>query len=346
MKRSKKEKEKECPKPPPTLVGIILLIQKLGRIQRTRPIKKTINIDLRSLSINDEGAISLIKLMDEQEISCDLLDLSMCGLTNKSAVKIAQWLAHDTQCKTLRLQGNHISDRGGCALAKALQTNCTLTSLRVENNRFHENAGTAFAQALRINTTAFRELHLLANPMGSNGLSQIFLSLGSNRPRVMSIHLRRCDLDCTGVVVLADALRTNETITSVDLRANLISDVGASALASALKTSNRTLRILDLRDNLISQAMYDLSDMIFHNRSVRLLQIEGNPFAGDWDHLRHRISKQMDFNEIGYWKIVEQELKEERDKLAAEEEKRLAAEIEKELLSGGGGGGGGSGGNK
>jgi hypothetical protein len=136
------------------------------------------------------------------------------------------------------------------------------------------------------------------------------------------------------VVILAQALRTNETITYLDLNSNLIEDEGAAALASALKHDNRTLRVLDLRNNFISTAMYALEDMISTNRSLRLLQVEGNDFAGDWEALAKGLERQMDYNEIGYWKIVEQEMKEERERQQEAREAAEAYRIEQELLMG------------
>ncbi len=79
--------------------------------------------------------------------------------------------------------------------------------------------------------------------------------------------------------------------------------------------------------------MYALEEMIKINRGIRLLQIEGNTFAGDWKSLRKRVDKQMDFNEIGYWRIVERELKEERERKAEELEALQASAIERELLA-------------
>jgi len=227
MRRARKKKDIDRPKAPPTIVSTLRIIAKLGRRKNIDDPTTPIEINMQGLVTEDEGAIALIKAMKENHVHCSLLNLSMCGLTDLSAIKIALWLTNDKYCKTLCLQGNHIEDNGGAAIAKALQSNTSLTSLRIENNRLHVVAGNAFAKTLQTNSTAFRELNLLANPFGSIGISSIFLSLASNRPRVVSVHLRRCDIDCEAIIILADALRTNETITSLDLSANLIADEGA-----------------------------------------------------------------------------------------------------------------------
>ena len=325
-------KKKDRKLPPPSIARIFRNIARLGRRKNIEEPTTPIIIQLKGCCIEDEGAIALLHSLEHAHVHCSLLDLSLCGLSNLSATHIARWLANDNKCSTLCLQGNEIGDIGGAAIARALQNNTTMTSLRIENNKLGEVAGNAFARTLRTNSTAFKELNLLANPLGSSGVSPIFLSLASNRARVMNVALRRCDIDCSGIIVLADALRSNETIISLDLQSNLIGDDGAAALASSLKHDNRTLRILDVRDNLISTGMYALEDMIQTNRSIRLLQIEGNDFAGDWASLNKRVQKQMDFNEIGYWKVVEKELKEERERLEAVAEAATASAIEKELL--------------
>jgi Ran GTPase-activating protein (RanGAP) involved in mRNA processing and transport len=330
----RRNKQHKAPLPPPTLVGIFLRIRKLGRRRNKDQPCPPIECTLQGLSIEDEGAIALIAALIDNNVQVSTLDLSACGLTCNAAKSIAAWLATDTVCHTLCLHGNDIRDSGGVAIAKALQSNRTLTCLKIENNRLSTLAGHAFGTTLRTNATAFRELNLLANPLGSEGVRPIFMSCGSNRPRILKMHLRRCDIGCEGVVVLAQALRTNETITYLDLNSNLIEDEGAAALASALKHDNRTLRVLDLRNNFISTAMYALEDMISTNRSLRLLQVEGNDFAGDWEALAKGLERQMDYNEIGYWKIVEQEMKEERERQQEAREAAEAYRIEQELLMG------------
>ena len=128
-----------------------------------------------------------------------------------------------------------------------------------------------------------------------------------------------------GAKALGEALRTNSTITELNLKENVIGDKGASALARALRDDNRSLRVLDLRSNLIAnKGMQDIEKMIQINRGVRQLLISDNMYAGDEEHLHKRITRVMDLNEIGYWRIVEEEMRVEREKAIAEAEAAAA----------------------
>jgi hypothetical protein len=75
---------------------------------------------------------------------------------------------------------------------------------------------------------------------------------------------------------LAEALKTNKTITTLDLSHNTIDDEGARALADALKT-NTTISTLDLRDNDIGdQGARTLSDALKTNTTISTLDLSDN----------------------------------------------------------------------
>ena len=92
---------------------------------------------------------------------------------------------------------------------------------------------------------------------------------------------------------------------------------------------------MDLRENLIANSgMQNLEKTIGINRGIRQLLIENNHYAGDEEQLNRRLARVMDLNEIGYWRIVEEEMRVEREQAIAEAEAAAAAEVERELLGG------------
>jgi hypothetical protein len=63
-----------------------------------------------------------------------------------------------------------------------------------------------------------------------------------------------CVCACACAVIGSSAFhRVNESLTNVDLSVNSITDAGAIALAKALSTSNRSVRLLDLSHNFIGK---------------------------------------------------------------------------------------------
>lgn len=334
------ERGEEPPAPPPSLQRSLRDISKAGkklRLLRSKkaeePVVQPLVIDLRGLSIRNDGALAIVRAIQKQRVPCAFLDMSMCYITDEGAVAVAALLETSSSLKELRLQSNAIGDDGGAAIAKALLKNVSLTSLRIESNRLGEIACNAFEKALRVNCNAFRELHLNANPVQCAGAQAVARSLSSNRPRVLRLNLQRCEIGDDGACAIASALRTNSTITFVNLQRNVIADEGASAIARSLQLENRTVRILDLRDNLINcHGMESLEKMVNVNRGIRQLFIENNHYAGDEELLNRRLTRVMDLNEIGYWRVVEEEMRLEREKAAQEAEAAAAAEIERELM--------------
>ncbi|KAL9965588.1 hypothetical protein ACROYT_G029409 [Oculina patagonica] len=78
------------------------------------------------------------------------------------------------------------------------------------------------------------------------------------------------------VVVLAEALKVNATVTSLDLSFNNVSDQGAASLAEALK-GNITLTRLDLSDNNIyDDGAADLAEALKANTNLTRLDLTDN----------------------------------------------------------------------
>ena len=67
----------------------------------------------------------------------------------------------------------------------------------------------------------------------------------------MNIHKKLENIDA---LCIGEALKTNTTLTELDLSNNNITDSGMGAILAALKTNN-TLRVLDLRNNKLSETM-------------------------------------------------------------------------------------------
>ena len=84
-----------------------------------------------------------------------------------------------------------------------------------------------------------------------------------------------------GIEILSDALATNRTVVSLDLRNNKIGADGAAALANMLK-SNSTLQIIDLRWNEIGAAGgRSILSALSSNHTLKRLELAGNKIPED-----------------------------------------------------------------
>ncbi|XP_022804753.1 NLR family CARD domain-containing protein 3-like [Stylophora pistillata] len=79
-----------------------------------------------------------------------------------------------------------------------------------------------------------------------------------------------------GAAALADCLKEKKSLTDLSLSSNEIGDAGAAALAKCLK-ENKCLRTLDLDENNISEAgAAALAECVKENSSLEKLYLNGN----------------------------------------------------------------------
>jgi hypothetical protein len=96
-----------------------------------------------------------------------------------------------------------------------------------------------------------------------------------------TLDLRVNSIGSDGAKALAEALKTNSALTTLDLRANSIGDDGAKALAEALKT-NSTLTTLDLWENSIGDdGAKALAEALKTNPALITLNLVNNSISDD-----------------------------------------------------------------
>lgn len=154
----------------------------------------------------------------------------------------------------MRIEVNSISAR---TLAKALWTNSSVTCIDLSSNDLNDHAGSYLARILKKNTT-LRKIELDNNRLGGKSLAAFGESLKVNSTLVyLSLDSNPlCDGQTDDDVrKLAEALRVNKTLTSLNLWRTGLGSLAGSALASGLE-ENSTLLFLDIGHNAI-----DMSDV-------------------------------------------------------------------------------------
>ncbi|KAF9536368.1 hypothetical protein EC957_011235, partial [Mortierella hygrophila] len=116
------------------------------------------------------------------------------------------------------------------------------------------------------------------NPVGSNGVQALSEALKTNKT-LTTLDLAYNSIGPNGAQVLSEALKTNRTLINLDLSSNSIGSDGAKALAEALKT-NKTLTTLDLAYNSIGLfGVQVLSEALKTNRTLINLDLSFNPIG-------------------------------------------------------------------
>ncbi|KAF9900334.1 hypothetical protein BX616_002621, partial [Lobosporangium transversale] len=116
--------------------------------------------------------------------------------------------------------------------------------------------------------------------IGASDFRLLVNSLKSNAT-LTTLDLRDNSIGNEGALVLSEALKANATLTSLGLRCNLIGDEGAYALSEALK-ANTTLAIMDLRGNAITkEGALVLLDALKTSSTLKTLGLRESLITGE-----------------------------------------------------------------
>lgn len=211
-----------------------------------------IHLDLEGNTVTDTGAAALATLLGENGRLASL-KLGFNKVTGVGAATLAEQLRHDSTLKTLELTYNSIEDAGAAALATALSDNITLTNLGLYKCRIGDDGLWALAETLIESNSTVRVLALGMNRFGSGAFEVLCEAIRRGNLETVKIDgndLRHDDAGC-----LADAIRGNATIKTLDLRANKIGNLGAKHLAAALaddECGGTSVVTIDIKKNKVT----------------------------------------------------------------------------------------------
>lgn len=204
------------------------------------------HLNLRWEWISDPGIIALAHVLQFNR-TLTHLNLESSLILDGGAKALGEALLSNCSLTHLSLPDNWIADLGAEAFAKGLQLNCGLLYLDLNQNWISNRGVMALGQALEQGpglesnvTLTYLDLH---QPLGC----------GDDRTWPFDDDYHNVPLELigeSGASALARALRTNCTLTYLDLGDNAIGDSGAAAIGNALK-SNRNLTHLYLNHNKI-----------------------------------------------------------------------------------------------
>ena len=196
--------------------------QQLGLQRRRMLMEKTLQEEQDELAKSHQVSLMIDQVKDNLVKAS--LRIEVNSITARSLAK-AMWVNDTITC--LDLSSIDLNDHAGCYLARILKHNNTLRKIELDNNKLGPKACFAFGESLLTNT------------------SLKYLSLDSN-PIVTY-------QDQNGLRALSDALRMNNTLTSLNLWRCGISMGGGSTLASGIEDNN-TLLFCDVGHNNIEIA--------------------------------------------------------------------------------------------
>ncbi|KAF9901761.1 hypothetical protein EC991_005735 [Linnemannia zychae] len=254
----------------------------------------------RAGSGDDEGAGSVRALAEALEQNQDLQELNLARnkLTDQDIEILCNALAQNKGLQVLDLSLNSFGEHGTRAIASLLASNDTtgLREIDLSDNELTEEGGMTIGEALKTNKTLHKlrmssamdpplpveegdedklqwdhDLATLNTPLtadqaaeirsdGDAVLETLSESLKHNNT-LQEIWMDYCNISSVGIAFLADALRSNQGLTTIRMRNNRIGNRGARALGAALTPAssatstgqghNTTLKNLELGSNKV-----------------------------------------------------------------------------------------------
>ena len=245
---------------------------------------------------------------EQSNKTCTLehIELTDCDIGPVEAQHLAQALRVNTSVKTLNLICNHLHDEGAKTLAEMLggngaessgTVNTTLEHVDLSWCRIGPVGAQHLAQALRVNTSV-KTLKLSRNPLGDEGAKALAEMLGGNgtessgivNTTLEHVDLSWCSIGPVGAQHLAQALRVNTSVKTLNLFCNNLHDEGVKTLAEMLGgngaessgTVNTTLEHVDLSWCRIGPVeAQHLAQALRVNTSVKTLKLSRNPLGDE-----------------------------------------------------------------
>ena len=231
---------------------------------------------LKRNPIGLEGAQAVAELLRRTR-TLRTLDLVNTALGGAGVRRIAEVLAAENRTvERLYLCGNGITPADVPCLAELLRANPTLTHLYLSVNHLGDAGTRQIADALRENRT-LRLLSLSSNGVGPAGAEALAEAV-QNHPRLAGLELgyepstqvlgaEGNRIGDAGAAALARMLRSNQTVRSIDLFRNGVTDDGVRCFVEALE-ANRSLTELVLGKGIAHGLKRDLKRLLDRNRAT------------------------------------------------------------------------------
>ena len=282
------------------------------------------SFDVSVNHISDCGATAVAKNI-QHCTKLQKLNMSFNHIGDSGAVAITESLQHLPTMGEFDLSYNQIGDEGAITITRALKDRkdfklflqinkitkecvSTVTCLKPDvvfeiDNIILDNATAIDILTINIDDSAFtNNIKSLRISCSVDGTKALFLKHCTNLQKLDYSSIGR-----DGVKALADCLKHNTNLQTLNLHSNKIYGDVTKALADCLK-HHTNLQALDLHSNIIgSDGAKALADCLRHHTNLQTLDLHSNIIGSDGakalaDCLKHHTNLQtlhLDYNNIG-----------------------------------------------
>ena len=187
------------------------------------------------------------KQIEFTKISCDVIDLSDCGLTYsdcKTVVLTSQHMCGD-KVSRIRLNDNYICRRGCRVIGELIHAGKNLVVLEIDGNNITDDGVKCLCLALSESKSKIKKLSLGRNKITNEGVRHLVQNLGESN--LTHLNLSRNEITDDGVTRLASFPSTSLCkLSHLNLSSNSITEKGVDTLCKALIKDRCTLKYLNL----------------------------------------------------------------------------------------------------
>ncbi|XP_072894820.1 NACHT, LRR and PYD domains-containing protein 3-like isoform X2 [Hemitrygon akajei] len=207
-------------------------------------------------------------------LSINELDLRNCSVQCEGLLQLEPVL---NKCQVLRLEGNNLGDSGVEILSKILtNSDSKIQTVGLDNNNLTD-ACTKHLMSAIIENPSLTELELGYNSLGDPGAKQLFAALKSPECKIKEVRLKNNRLTSSCAEDLALTLRTNRSLTELDLGGNELGDSGVHLLCTSLMEPECKIQTLRLNNNgLTASCAESLAEVFHRNNSLKELDLGHN----------------------------------------------------------------------
>ncbi|XP_059507153.1 leucine-rich repeat-containing protein 34 isoform X1 [Stegostoma tigrinum] len=252
-----------------TLTDLNLMCNEIGShgakwlakgLQFNRSLK---NLRMNGNKIGNKGGMHFATMLQLNR-TLESLDLGDCDLEIQSLIALATVLHHNKSLRAIDVRGpiiHTIQEEETVHMAHMLQVNHTLQELHLVKMGM-TNFGIQQLCDKLVHNKSLRLLDLHCNQISSDGAKSLAELLKHNTPlKILDLAANRIEDD--GLVCISDALRyLNDQLVALSVARNNISGIGLMALANALKSNNTLTNVYVWGNSFDESASIDFAKLI------------------------------------------------------------------------------------
>ena len=247
------------------------------------------SLEISNNNINDNGLTRILNTIPSTLVR---LIASDCNLTCNGAEDIGKKLKTNNTLKHLKISKNHIGDIGISVISDSLHNNKTLTQLVADSCEFHGKGARSIGKMLEANKT-LKFLNISNNHIGDDGTTAIACGITTNTDTTLTkLKISGCEFHSKGTKSIADVLKRNKTLRSLNISQNYIGDDEISTLASGIQ-DNTTLTELFIKSKFSPKNADKLvnKNLTIHEKSHKTTEDVTDVFVTYADHFRNTWRK-------------------------------------------------------